>query len=100
MAIPKLTEDEIARHLAHLPGWVREGDAISRSYTFSSFVRALEFVNAIGGKAEEARHHPDMDIRYTHVTLALTTHEAGGLTLRDMEMAASADGAAHAAGGS
>lgn len=100
MASARLREDEIQEHLTHLPGWSRQGDEISRKYQFADFGRALEFVNVIGEAAEDVQHHPDIDIRYNKVTLMLTTHDAGGLTLADMEMAASADGAADTLGAS
>ncbi len=95
----RLTEDEIPDHLAHLPGWTRAGDVLTRRYVFADFGRALDFVNAVGKAAEAVNHHPDMDIRYNKVTLTLTTHDADGLTRLDMEMAAAADGDADALGG-
>ncbi len=99
MAALRLTEDQIPDHLAHLPGWTRQGDTLTRQYTFSGFGGALDFVNAVGKAAEDVHHHPDIAIRHNKVTLALTTHDAGGLTLLDMEMAAAADGDADALGG-
>jgi 4a-hydroxytetrahydrobiopterin dehydratase len=95
----RLSEEEITTHLSHLPGWTRQDSTITRQYKFSDFTHALEFVNAVGRAAEDVQHHPDMDIRFQRVTLALTTHDAGGLTLLDMEMAGAADGAADAVGG-
>jgi 4a-hydroxytetrahydrobiopterin dehydratase len=99
MSAIRLTEDEIPDHLAHLPGWTRSGDTVTRQYIFSDFGHALDFVNAVGKAAEDVNHHPDIDIRYHKVTLALTTHSAGGLTLLDMQMAAAADGDADALDG-
>ena len=100
MSATKLTEDDVQQHMAHLPGWSRRGDAIARQYQFPDFSRALEFVVVVGESAEEVQHHPDIDIRYNKVSLTLTTHDAGGLTLADMEMAAAADGAADTLGAS
>ncbi|MBV9850479.1 MAG: 4a-hydroxytetrahydrobiopterin dehydratase [Armatimonadetes bacterium] len=100
MAATKLSDDEVQQHMTHLPGWSRQGDSITRQYQFADFDHALEFVIAVGRAAEDVKHHPDMDIRYNKVTLTLTTHDAGGLTEADMEMAASADGAADALGAS
>lgn len=91
MRVPKLPEDEITRRLAALPDWTREGDTIRRAYRFPDFARAVAFVNAVAEAAEEADHHPDIDIRYSKVTLALTTHDARGLTANDMDLAARAD---------
>ena len=83
----RLDETEIGRRLAGLPGWERRGDEIRRTFSFANFAEALAFVNRVGGLAEELDHHPDIDIRYSRVTLALTTHDAGGLTARDFELA-------------
>jgi len=89
MSLPtRLTDDEIRERLAAVPGWELQGAEIRRTYRFSDFVAALAFVNRVGVLAEAAAHHPDIDIRYSRVTLALTTHEAGGLTARDFELAA------------
>ena len=83
----RLNEPEIARRLASLPGWERQGDEIRRTFVFPDFKASLAFVNRVGALAEAADHHPDIDIRYSRVTLALTTHDAGGLTARDFELA-------------
>ena len=94
MRVPKLPEDEAARRLAALPGWTRRGDTISRTRVFATFRDAVDFVVAVARVAEAADHHPDIDIRYNRVTLALTTHDAGGLTVNDFALAARADGLA------
>jgi 4a-hydroxytetrahydrobiopterin dehydratase len=91
-AVSRLDETEITRRLAALAGWERRGDEICRSFAFSDFKAALAFVNRVGELAEAANHHPDIDIRYSRVTLVLTTHDAGGLTARDFELAASIGG--------
>ena len=98
MAAAKLSDDDVQQHMTHLPGWSRQGDIIIPKYQFADFTRAMEFVNAVAESAEDVQHHPDIDIRYNKVTLTLTTHDAGGLTLADMELAASADGAADTIG--
>ena len=77
----------LAAALARLPGWARVGHAIVRTYSFPDFRAALAFVNRVGELAEGAGHHPDIDIRYNTVTLALSTHDAGGLTTKDFELA-------------
>ncbi len=82
-----LDEQQITQRLAALPGWERRGDEIRRTFSFPDFKAALAFVNRVGELAEQVDHHPDIDIRYSRVTLALTTHDAGGLTARDFELA-------------
>ncbi len=91
MRVPKLTEDEIQQHLPKLPGWTRQGETISKTYQFKDFSHALDFVNQVGQTAEAVQHHPDIDIRYSKVTLALTTHDSGGLTQKDINLAAACD---------
>ena len=83
----RLDEQEIASRLARLPGWERAGDTIRRTWRLGSFRDAVFFVNVVAALAEAANHHPDIDIRYRQVTLALTTHRAGGLTARDFALA-------------
>jgi 4a-hydroxytetrahydrobiopterin dehydratase len=83
----RLDEQQIAQRLARLPGWQRQGDEIRRTFSFADFAQALAFVNRVGALAEAMDHHPDIDIRYSRVTLALTTHDAGGLSARDFELA-------------
>jgi 4a-hydroxytetrahydrobiopterin dehydratase len=83
----KLTEDELTSALAGLPGWSRDGDAIARTYTFADFRVALGFVGFVAEVAEQMGHHPDIDVRYNRVRLAVTTHDAGGLTAKDLELA-------------
>lgn len=87
-----LPESEIVRRLAQLPGWERHGREIRRTFTFGDFKGALAFVNRVAALAEGMDHHPDIDIRYSRVTLGLTTHDAGGLTERDFELAARIEG--------
>jgi len=67
--------------------WTREGDELVTSVTLHDFKAALAFVNAVGEAAEAANHHPDIDIRWNTVRLALSTHSAGGLTLLDLALA-------------
>lgn len=83
----KLEEDAIARELGTVPTWRRTGDEIRRTVSLPSFRAALAFVAYVGELAEAANHHPDIDIRYDRVELALTTHSAGGLTTNDFELA-------------
>ena len=92
MRRPLLSENEIKAHLARLPGWTRNGVVMARTYQFASFAPAMKFVGQVAEAAERMDHHPDIDIRYSKMTLALTTHSAHGLTLNDMELAAACDG--------
>lgn len=87
----RLSEDEVAARLEALSGWARRGDAIVKTFRLPAFPAAIAFVTQIGFLAEAAGHHPDIDIRYNKVTLALTTHDAGGLTAKDFDLAAAAD---------
>lgn len=87
MARAKLTDDEIVAELQSLPEWGRRGDALARTMTFDTFPAAIAFVDRVAEAAESADHHPDIDIRYTKVTFALSTHDAGGITRADARLA-------------
>ena len=88
MARPALLSDaDVATALGDLPGWERAGDEIVRTFECKSFPDAIAFVVRIGFCAERADHHPDLDIRWRKVRAALTTHDAGGLTDLDVELA-------------
>ena len=71
--------------------WAREGDVLVTTVKLHDFAAALQFVNAVGAAAEAANHHPDIDIRWNTVRLALTTHDSGGLTLLDLALAGAID---------
>ncbi len=88
MGRTKLSEDEIAAGLKALPEWERAGDVISRRWTFSAFADGIRFVDRVAVAADAADHHPDIDVRWTTVTMRLSTHSAGGLTRKDLELAA------------
>ena len=87
----KRPDPRFANELATVPQWQYQGRVISRTYTFKDFLTAMSFVNGIAHIAEEAQHHPDVDIRWNKVTLALTTHDAGGLTAKDFALARQCD---------
>jgi 4a-hydroxytetrahydrobiopterin dehydratase len=78
-----LPDDEIARELAALPGWGRQGQRIEKQFSFASFPDAVAFVNRLVPDAEAADHHPDLAISYRRVTVAYSTHSEGGLTAKD-----------------
>jgi 4a-hydroxytetrahydrobiopterin dehydratase len=86
-----LSDIAIQRELGGLTGWSRRGDALTRTYQFRNFVDAMEFVNRVASLAEGANHHPDIDIRYSKVTLTLSTHDAGGITANDLGLAKAID---------
>jgi 4a-hydroxytetrahydrobiopterin dehydratase len=89
--VSRLDEPGIAAALRQAPSWERAGAEIRRTYTFDDFRAALAFVNRVGDLAERAAHHPDIDIRYNRVTLALSTHDAGGLSAKDFDLARAID---------
>jgi 4a-hydroxytetrahydrobiopterin dehydratase len=89
--VPAFSAQEVASHLVALPGWQIEDGELTRTFSFKDFTAALAFVNRVGKQAEQAGHHPDIDIRYNRVRLGLVTHDAGGLTAKDFDLAAVAD---------
>ena len=82
-----LSDAEVQQALQKLPGWKKTGNAIERNFQFANFVQAMDFVNQIAEAAEAVNHHPDIHISYNKVTLALVSHDAGGITQRDIRMA-------------
>ena len=89
--MPKLTPDQINERLATVPAWQKNDAMISRTYKFKDFLAAMEFVKRVAPLAEQANHHPDIDIRWNKVTLALTTHSEGALTEKDFDLAQKCD---------
>ena len=89
--MPPLSQSEIETRLKSVPAWRIEGGELTRTIPHQDFRAALAFVNNVGDLAEKAGHHPDIDIRYNKVRLALVTHDAGGLTSKDFDLAASVD---------
>ena len=81
----KLTAAEIDQALQALPGWTRQGDAVTRQFTFASFRDAIAFVTRLAFEAEAADHHPDLAINYKRVTVTWSTHDAGGVTRKDVD---------------
>ncbi len=89
--MPVLNQEEIAARARSLTSWKVEAGELVRTFVFDNFQAALGFVNRVGELAERAGHHPDIDIRYNKVRLGLVTHDAGGLTAKDFDLAASID---------
>jgi 4a-hydroxytetrahydrobiopterin dehydratase len=85
--VPVLSDPEIQQALEQLPGWQRAAIAIARVFEFPDFKTAMQFVNQVAAAAEQANHHPDIDIRYNKVTMSLVSHDSGGITQRDVRMA-------------
>jgi len=83
-----LTDDQIATRLTDLPGWTRDGGSIVTTVTRTDFRDALLFTGAVAYLAEQANHHPDVLIQWNKVTLTLSTHSEGGLTVNDFDLAA------------
>jgi 4a-hydroxytetrahydrobiopterin dehydratase len=88
--MPPLSPPEVQSRLTSLPGWKIESKELVKTFQFKDFVASLHFVNKVGELAEQAGHHPDIDIRYNRVRLALTTHDEGGLTQKDFDLATQA----------
>ena len=86
--MPKLLNDlEIEKRLKTLKGWKHEGNFITKVFEFSKFTDGIAFIDRVAEVAEREEHHPDIDVRYTTVTLSLQTHSEGGVTKWDVELA-------------
>ena len=86
--MPRLDDRAVAEGLQRLPGWERRGNQIVKTFVRADFAHAMVFVNQVATAAEAAGHHPDIDIRWNKVTLALSSHTEGSLTDRDFQLAA------------
>ena len=83
----KLSDLEIQRALAGLPGWSRRGDTLTKTFGFEKFADGIAFVGRAAKIADEMNHHPDIDVRYTKILMSLSTHDAGGITQADLTLA-------------
>jgi 4a-hydroxytetrahydrobiopterin dehydratase len=95
----RLSDIAIQRELGTLQGWSRRGDVITKTFQFRTFLAGIDFVASIAKAAEAADHHPDIDIRYTKIICSLSTHSAGGITQKDLDMARQIDRANEKQGG-
>lgn len=86
-----LGEPEIAKALERLEGWERDGETIRKLYTFKAFADGIRFVDRVAVAADAMDHHPDIDIRYTTVVMTLSSHSAGGITPKDLQLAEAID---------
>jgi 4a-hydroxytetrahydrobiopterin dehydratase len=85
--VARLGDAELSQILPSLPGWSLSGGTLRKTFSHGSFPEAIVFVNAVAQLAEVANHHPDVDIRYSDITLSLVTHDAGGITAKDVALA-------------
>ena len=83
----KLSHNSVLREVSKLGSWTLRRRVISRKFVFDDFAQAMRFVNRVARLAEAANHHPDITINYNKVRLALTTHDEGGLTMKDFRLA-------------
>jgi 4a-hydroxytetrahydrobiopterin dehydratase len=90
-ASPLLSDIEIQRELGTLPGWARRGGTLVKTYTFPAFPAGIDWVRRAADVAESMNHHPDIDIRYTKITITLSTHDSGGITSKDLTLARGLD---------
>jgi 4a-hydroxytetrahydrobiopterin dehydratase len=90
----KLSDLEIQRALGTLAGWSRRGDTLVKTYAFEHFAAGIAFVDRVAVQADAMDHHPDIDIRYTKVTMTLSSHDAGGITKADLTLAEKIEAAA------
>lgn len=86
-----MNTQQIKLRLNTLPDWTRRAQTIQRTYAFNTFTIAIDFVKWVAKKADKMNHHPDIDIRYDHVSLKLTSHDEGGLTEKDFALARQCD---------
>ena len=86
-----LPDLDVQRSLGKLPGWSRRGAALTKTYKFATFKSGIDFVNRAAAVADRMDHHPDIDIRYTKIICTLSTHDAGGITQKDLNLAAELD---------
>lgn len=93
----RLSDAEITSQQRSLDSWQVENGELVRTFSFPDFRTSIAFVNKVGDLAEGAGHHPDIDIRYNRVRLALVTHDAGGLTAKDFDLARRINGARNSA---
>jgi 4a-hydroxytetrahydrobiopterin dehydratase len=89
-----VSDSEIEAFVDAHHGWSKRGDTISRIFEFTDFNESMGFVTRVALAAEKADHHPDIDIRWNKVTLALSTHSEGGITAKDLDLADLCDGLA------
>ena len=90
-AAEKLNAESIKGWLNARRGWKRRANKLTKDFEFESFRDSIVFVNRIATLADGMNHHPDIDVRYATVTVTVTTHDAGGITEKDLDLAAQID---------
>ncbi len=88
---PKLNEDDVRSRLAQVPRWSRSGDKLKREFEFADFSAAFAFMTRVALAAEKANHHPDWSNSWSKVVIELSSHDVGGLSQRDFELARAID---------
>lgn len=83
----QLSHEQVAAELAGCPGWHHRGNAIERTFDCEDFDGSIAFVNAVAREANAVNHHPDIEVSWNSVKLILSSHDAGGLTGRDFDLA-------------
>jgi len=83
----RLSDIAIQRELGSLPGWSRRGEVITKTFQFRNFMTGIDFIGSVAKAAEAASHHPDIDVRYTKIVMSLSTHDSGGITQKDLDLA-------------
>lgn len=94
MRVPKLSDEDVRARLSDVVGWDVVDGVLKKSFAFADFIQSMQFVNRLAEAAEAAHHHPDIDIRYDKVHVALVTHDSGGITEKDFALAQEADAVA------
>src|SRR5688572_5369315 len=89
-----LTDAELEAFLSEREGWASRGVAINKDFAFRALRAAMAVLDRVAERAEAARHHPDIEIHYNHVQITLSTHDAGGVTEKDVAAAVEIDAAA------
>lgn len=90
----RLGDAEIEYSMTAVKGWSRAGNTITKTFAFASFLDGIAWLQKVAAAAERLNHHPDLDIRYNKITATLSTHDAGGLTKHDFDLAGEMDGLA------
>lgn len=91
VGLVKLTGEQVEHSLRTVPDWSEVSEAIQRTYRFGDFRQSMAFVAKVADAAEGAQHHPDILVRFNKVTLTLSTHDAGGITVKDFDLAVKCD---------
>ena len=88
---PAMADEQVARYLAHAPGWLLVDGAIQKQFEFADYHRTLAFVNALAFVAHRQDHHPELLVTYSRCTVRLNTHSVGGISINDFICAARVD---------